>query len=165
MKHLRLAAALLFACTTFGGAVLAQPAPSATAVATARELVETKGGSAMFDPVIISMVEQTKGALLQTNPQLAKDLNDVAAQLRTEFGPKRDELMGYAAKLYAERFSEQELKDMLAFYKSPLGRKMTNVEPQVLDQTFNYIQQWGQQVSEQMMNRFRAEMKKKGHNL
>jgi uncharacterized protein len=165
MKHFRIAAALLFACTTFAGAVLAQPAPSASAVATARELVETKGGSAMFDPVIISVVEQTKGALLQTNPQLAKDLNDVSAQLRTEFASKRDELLGYAAKLYAERFSEQELKDMLAFYKSPLGRKMSNVEPQVLDQTFTYIQQWGQQVSEQVMNRFRAEMKKKGHNL
>jgi len=165
MKHLRLAAALLIACTTFSGAVLAQPAPSANAVATARDLVETKGGSAMFDPVIISVIEQTKAALLQTNPQLAKDLSDVAAQLRTEFGPKRDELLAYAAKLYADRFSEQELKDMLAFYKSPLGRKMSNVEPQVLDETFNYIQQWGQRVSEDVMNRFRAEMKKKGHNL
>jgi hypothetical protein len=165
MKHLRLAAALLLASATFVGSALAQPAPSASAVATARELVETKGGSAMFDPVIISVVEQTKAALLQTNPQLGKDLNDVAAQLRTEFGSKRDELMAYAAKLYADRFTEQELKEMLAFYKSPLGRKMSNIEPQVLDQTFNYIQQWGQQVSEQVMNRFRAEMKKKGHNL
>ncbi|HWP16652.1 MAG TPA: DUF2059 domain-containing protein [Xanthobacteraceae bacterium] len=165
MKHLRLAAALLFACTAYCGAALAQPAPSASAIATARELVETKGGSAMFDPVIISVVEQTKAALLQTNPQLAKDLNDVASQLRTEFAAKRDELMAYAARQYADRFSEQELKDILVFYKSPLGKKMTNVEPQVLDQTFNYVQQWGQKVSEQVMNRFRAEMKKKGHNL
>jgi hypothetical protein len=140
-------------------------APSTSAVATARELVETKGGGAMFDPVIISVVEQTKAALLQTNPQLARDLNDVSTQLRTEFAPRRDELLGQAAKLYAERFSEQELKDMLAFYKSPLGKKMTSVEPQVLDETFNYIQQWGQRASEDVMNRFRAEMKKKGHNL
>src|SRR5437764_11412261 len=140
-------------------------APSASAVATARELVETKGGGAMFDPVIISVVEQTKAALLQTNPQLARDLNDVSTQLRTEFAPRRDELLGQAAKLYAERFSEQELKDMLAFYKSPLGKKMTTQEPQVLDETFNYIQQWGARVSEEVMNRFRAEMKKKGHNL
>lgn len=140
-------------------------APSASALATARELVETKGGAAMFDPVIVSVVEQTKGALLQTNPQLAKDLNDVGTQLRTEFTPRRDELMGQAAKLYSERFSEQELKDMLAFYKSALGKKMITVEPQVLDETFNYIQQWGQRVSEEVMNRFRAEMKKKGHNL
>jgi hypothetical protein len=165
MKHLRFAAVLLFACATFGSAALTQPAPSAAAVATARELVETKGGAAMFDPVIISVVEQTKGALLQTNPQLAKDLNDVSAQLRTEFASRRGELLAYAAKLYADRFTEQELKELLAFYKSPLGKKMSNVEPQVLDQTFSYIQQWGQRVSEEVMNRFRAEMKKKGHNL
>lgn len=139
--------------------------PSASAIATARELVQTKGGNAMFDPVIVSVVEQTKGALLQTNPQLAKDLNDVATQLRSEFAPRRDELIAQAARLYAERFSEQELKDMLAFYKSPLGKKMSMTEPQVLDETFNYIQQWGGRVSEEVMNRFRAEMKKKGHNL
>ena len=119
----------------------------------------------MFDPVIVSVVEQTKAALLQTNPQLSKDLNDVAAQLRTEFTPKRDELMAQAAKLYADRFSGQELKEMLTFYKSALGKKMVNVEPQVLDETFNYVQQWGARVSEDVMNRFRAEMKKKGHNL
>jgi hypothetical protein len=165
MKHVRLAAVLLFACVTLGGAALAQPAPSASAIATARELVETKGGAAMFEPVIISVVEQTKAALIQTNPQLTKDLNDVAAQLRTEFSPKRNELMAQAAKLYADRFSEQELKDMLTFYKSALGKKMITVEPQVLDETFNYVQQWGQRVSEEVMNRFRAEMKKKGHNL
>jgi uncharacterized protein len=158
----RLAPVALVVCLL--GTAHAQ-APSASALATARELVETKGGAAMFDPVIVSVVEQTKGALLQTNPQLAKDLNDVATQLRTEFTPRRDELMGHAAKLYSERFSEQELKDMLAFYKSPLGKKMITVEPQVLDETFNYIQQWGQRVSEEVMNRFRAEMKKKGHNL
>jgi len=165
MKHLRLAAALLLACTTFGSAVLAQPAPSASAVAAARELVELKGGAAMFDPVIVSVIEQTKAALLQTNPQLAKDLNDVAAQLRTEFTPRRSELMNEAAKLYAAAFTEQEIKDMTTFYKSPLGRKMLTTEPQVLDRTFTYVEQWGPRVAEEAMGRFRAEMKKKGHNL
>jgi hypothetical protein len=161
-KHF-LAAAALLVC--LGAGFAHAQAPSASAIATAKELVETKGGNAMFDPVIVSMVEQTKGALLQTNPQLAKDLNDVAVQLRAEFAPRKDELMNQAAKLYADRFSEQELKDMLAFYKSPLGKKMVLIEPQVLDETFNYIQQWGARTSEEVMNRFRAEMKKKGHNL
>jgi hypothetical protein len=165
MKHIRLAAVLLLACTTFGGAVFAQPAPSASAIASARELVELKGGAQMFDPVIVSVIEQTKAALLQTNPQLAKDLNDVAAQLRAEFTPRRNELMNEAAKLYAAAFTEQEIKDMTTFYKSPLGKKMLVTEPQVLDRTFTYVEQWGPRVAEEAMSRFRAEMKKKGHNL
>ena len=67
-----------------------------------------KGGGQMFDPVIISIVEQTKGALLQTNPQLAKDLNEVAAQLRNELAPRRDEPSTTPAKRYASRVTEAE---------------------------------------------------------
>ena len=115
-------AAMLAACLLSAPALAQQP--SAGAITAARELVELKGGAAMFDPVIVSVIEQTKAALLQTNPQLAKDLNDVAAQLRTEFTPRRNELMNEAAKLYATAFTEQEIKDMTTFYKSPLGRKM-----------------------------------------
>ena len=161
----RIALAVVLACPLFAGVALAQPAPSAAAVATAREVVEVKGGSAMFDPVIVSVIEQTKGALLQTNPQLAKDLNDVGTQLRNEFAPRREELLAQAAKFYAARFSEQELKEMATFYKSPLGKKMIVQEPLVLDEAFNYVQQWAPRVGEEVMNRFRAEMKKKGHNL
>ena len=161
----RVAPVVVLACQLFGGAALAQPAPSATAVAAAREVVEIKGGSAMFDPVIVSVIEQTKGALQQTNPQLAKDLNEVGTQLRNEFAPRRNELLAEAAKFYAARFTEQELKDMATFYKSPLGRKMIVQEPLVLEEAFNFVQQWAPRVSEDVMNRFRAEMKKKGHNL
>src|SRR3954464_11674507 len=121
-KHL-IRLAIVIALQGLAGAALAQQ-PSAGAIAAARELVELKGGGQMFDPVVAGVVEQTKGALLQTNPQLSKDLNEVSAQLRTEFGPKRDELLTEAAKRYAQRFSDQELKDLVAFFKTPLGKKM-----------------------------------------
>ena len=157
-----LAAVLIASMCT--GAALAQ-APSASAVAVAKELVELKGGAAMFEPVVIGVVEQTKGALLQTSPQLSKDLTEVGNQLRTEFGPRRNDLINEAAKFYAQRFSEPELKDIVAFYKTGAGQKMLAQEPLVLDDTFAFIQQWQGRVSEDVMNRFRAEMKKKGHNL
>jgi hypothetical protein len=162
---IRLAPAAVIAWQMLAGGALAQQ-PTPGAIAIAKELVVLKGGSQMFDPVINSIVEQTKGALLQTNPQLAKDLNEVAAQLRTEFAPRRDELMTEAAKRYAMRFSEAELKELTTFFKSNLGKKMITQEPQVLDETFSFVQQqFGPRVAEEAMNRYRTEMKKKGHNL
>jgi hypothetical protein len=156
--------AMMFACyVLLGGAFAQQPSPAA--VTLGRELVELKGGAGMFDPIVVNVVEQTKAALLQTNPQLAKDLNDVSAQLRNEFAPRRVELINEAGRLYAVAFTDAELKDMIAFYKSALGKKMLEREPVVLDQTFNFMQQWAPRVGEEVMNRFRAEMKKKGHNL
>ena len=163
-QHLIRLAPIVIVWQMLVGAALAQQ-PSAGAVAAARELVELKGGAQMFEPVVTGIVEQTKGALLQTNPQLSKDLTDVATQLRTEFSPKRDELMLEAAKRYAQRFSEAELKELVTFYKTPTGKKMQAQEPLVLDETFNFVRQWSPRVAEDVMNRYRAEMKKKGHNL
>jgi hypothetical protein len=139
--------------------------PSASAIAAARELVELKGAGQMFDPIIINIVEQTKGTLLQTNPQLAKDLNDASTLLRAEFVARRNDLLVEAAKFYAQRFTEGDLKELVAFYKTPIARKMVAQEPQALDDTFNYVQAWAPRLGEEVMNRFRAEMKKKGHNL
>jgi hypothetical protein len=148
---------------------LATPAlaqqPTAATVAAARELVELKGAGQMFDPIIVNIVEQTKGALLQTNPQLNKDLTEVSTALRGEFLPRSKELLAEAAKFYARRFSEAEMKELVAFYKSPVGRKMVIEEPQALDETFKFVEQWSLRVGEDVMNRYRAEMKKKGHAL
>jgi hypothetical protein len=160
----RFAPVALIAWQLLAGPALAQQ-PTAAAIATARELVELKGAGQMFDPIIVNIVEQTKGALLQTNPQLNKDLTDVSTALRGEFLPRRNELLTEAAKFYAQRFSEGELKELVTFYKSPVGRKMSQQEPQALDDTFKYVEQWSLRVGEDVMNRYRAEMKKKGHNL
>jgi hypothetical protein len=159
----RLAAVAAIVCHLLAPAAHAQSTPAA--VAAAREVVELKGGVQMFDPIIVGVVEQTKGALLQTNPQLSRDLDAVSAQLRSEFAPRRDELVGEAAKFYAQRFTEQELKEIVAFLRTPAGKKMVVQEPLALDDTFNYVQQWAPRIGEDVMNRFRAEMKKKGHNL
>jgi hypothetical protein len=160
-RFVHLAAVLL---ALLAGPAQAQPATPA-AIAAAKELLGLKGAAQMFDPVVTGVIEQTKGALLLTNPQLSKDLTDVGNQLRNEFAPRRAEIINEAAKFYAARFSEQELKDVVAFYKSPAGQKMLTQEPLVLDETFGFVQQWQGRIGEDVMNRFRAEMKKKGHNL
>jgi hypothetical protein len=163
-RHVRLALAAVLLVGGLGAAHAQQLTPGA--LAAAKEVVELKAGNRMFDPIIVSVVDQTRTALLRTNPQLSKDLNEVASAVVVEYASKRAELAGEAAKFYATRFSEQELKDIASFYKSPLGKKMLEQEPLVLDDTFNFVQkQWAPKFSEEVMNRIRAEMKKRGHNL
>jgi uncharacterized protein len=157
-------AAVMIAWPLLAGAALAQQ-PTPAALASAKELVTLKGGSQMFEPVLTRMIDQTKAALLQTNPQLSKDLNDVAVTVRAEFIPRAGDLANEAARQYAQRFSDAELKELVTFYKSPVGQKMLVQEPQVLDQTFTFAETWGPRVAEEVMNRYRTEMKKKGHNL
>ena len=55
----------------------AQQQPSAAAIALATQLLEIKGGIAAYDPAIDGVVIHHKGQLLQINPNLGKDINDV----------------------------------------------------------------------------------------
>jgi len=139
--------------------------PSATAMAAAKELITVKGATALYEPLVPGVIEQAKSVFLQGNPTLGKDLNEVAAKLRAEYAPRSADVVNDVAVLYASRFTEQELKDVLAFYKSPLGRKMITEEPNILDQSMRNAQTWANRLSEEIFIKIRVEMKKRGHDI
>ena len=74
------------------GSAHAQQQPSAAAVALATQLLEIKGGLSGFDPAIDGVVITHKGTLLQINPTLGKDINDVETIVRKEGAARREEL-------------------------------------------------------------------------
>lgn len=153
---------LAFACLA-GGAQAQQPSPGA--IAAAKELLEIKGAQNMLGPIVPGVVETAKNTLLQTNPNLGKDLNEVAVQLRGELAPRSAEVIQEFVVLYAQRFTEAELKQVVGFYRSPVGQKLLKDEPVVMDQGFKQAQDWANRLSEQVIARFREEMKKRGHEI
>jgi len=164
----RIAVAAMLACGSLlvvSAPGAAQQKPSPAAIAAAKELLILKGGDLPFNPVVYNVIEKVKNVFVPTNPNLGKELNEVAAQLKKEYEPKRAELINDVARMYAERFSEQEIKTLITFYKSPLGRKMVTDEPKIIDQSLNHVENWGNELSDQVLSRFREEMKKKGHDL
>ena len=155
---------VLAALVSLGSVAQAQQ-PSAASLAAAKEIVTISGAATLYDPLVPGVVEQAKLLFLQQNPGLNKDLTDVAATLRAEFAPRLAEVNGELATLYASNFTEQELKDILAFYKSPAGKKLIVVQPNIAEQSMRYAQDWANKLSDQVIARMRDEMKKKGHVL
>ncbi len=49
------------------------------------------------------------------------------------------------AQIYASEFTEKELVDLVAFYKTPLGQKLLTSEPKAINESLQYMQQWAQQ--------------------
>jgi uncharacterized protein len=139
--------------------------PSANAIALAKEIIIVKGGNAIYDPVIPQIVNQARTVFLQSNPLLGKDLGEVAAKLQAEYTPRTAELINDGAALYASKFTEQELKDVLAFYKSPVGRKVIAQEPVILDQSSSNVDQWANKVAQEIIAKFRNEMRRRGHEI
>lgn len=154
-------AAVAVALVAFGPAAHSQQ-PSAAAMSTAKEIVTVTGATTLFNPLIAGVVEQAKLLFLQQNPGLSKDLNEIAIKMRNDLAPRFDELVNDVARNYAIHFTEQELKDVLAFYKSPAGKKLISEQSKVVEASMKFAQDWANKLSDQVIAQMREELKKRG---
>ena len=141
------------------------PQPSPGRAALAKQIVEIKGVKDIFEPLVRGVVEKTKNMFMQTNFMWAKDLNEVAAIEEKQYAPRVSELVDATARIYAAHFTEQELKQLLAFYQSPVGKKALVEEPKVLDEAMAYAGTWGDDLSQEVIGDMREQMKKRGHDM
>ena len=138
---------------------------SPAAIAAAKEILGMKNAGAMYASAVPNLVQQTKDQLLQSNLNYQKDLNEVAVIVAQKLAGREKEIGEGMAKIYAGEFTEQELKDLVAFYKSPLGQKLLSTEPKAIQMSMGYMNQWAQQFAEIVNGEFRAEMRKRGKQI
>ena len=135
---------------------------SPSALAAAKEILVMKNASAMYASAVPNLVEQAKNGLIQTNLNYQKDLGEVAIIVAKNLAGREKEIGDGMAQIYANEFTEQELKDLVTFYKSPLGTKLLATEPRAIQFSMSYMNQWAQQFSATIDLEFRNEMKKRG---
>jgi hypothetical protein len=138
---------------------------SPAAIAAAKDILTMKNATAMYASAVPNIVEQTKNALIQSNLNYQKDLGEVAVIVAKSLAGREKEIGDGMAQIYANDFTEQELKDLVSFYKSPLGQKLLSTEPRAIQSSMAYMNQWAQAFAETVNAQFRAEMRKRGKQI
>jgi hypothetical protein len=144
--------------------VFAQAQPSASHLALAREVAISSGMTRSFDAMVEPFLDQLQ-QMNVTRPEIKNDLTQVVATLRPELEQQKQKMVDNAARAFAARMSEAELKEISTFYKSSAGRKYVEVQPGILDDVVRDLATWTQQTAQFVMNRAREEMSKRGHQL
>ena len=169
LRHVLLQKTCMAALIALAAIGIAAPAqsqqPSANSILIAKQIVQLKGVQQMMDPIARGVVEKVKNVVMQTNFMWAKDINEVTAQMHKEFDGRSSEMVDTAARAYASHFTEPELKQILTFYQSPVGQKMVVEEPKAIEDSMHGAAEWADNLSVDVMNRMRAEMKKRGHDM
>jgi hypothetical protein len=150
------------ALTLMSPAAFAADAPN---IALAKQMLQVTHGDAVFTPLIPGVVEQARLFYMQQNPALGKDLTEVATKIRNDLQPRFAELIDDLAKIYADAFSEQEMKEIIAFYQTPAGKKMLDQQPKLVDASMNFAGNWANKLSEEVTAKMREELLKRGHKL
>ena len=157
-------ASVLFAAAAQAQQTPAAPTVSPSHLAAAREVAIGSGMVRSFDAITEPLLASLQ-QMNVTRPEIKKDLDQVVEQLRPELEAQKQQMVATTARIFAARLTEQELREVANFFKSPAGLKYVQTQPVILDDIVKELATWTQTVSEYVMTRARAEMGKRGHQL
>lgn len=158
------AAASLVALALQAGAAFAQTEINESHLDASRTVVTSSGMARSFDAIIPGVQEAIRRQLV-TQPALAKDANEVFEALEPEMQLQRRAMVNRAARIMAERLTEEELKAIGEFFNSEVGKRYVETQPLVLEDIFAAMDAWSQEMAEYIQIRVRAEMQQRGHQM
>jgi len=141
------------------------PKPPAGAIAAAKQLVLLRKNNEMYKDAVAGTVQNIKQAALAQHLSMQKDLDEVAYAAARMFNGREAEMTEGMAEAFARQFTEPELKDLIVFYNSALGKKLLEREPLAIQESVMFMKTWGGKFQEEVVNFFRAEMKKRGKEI
>jgi uncharacterized protein len=157
-------AGALVSLALFAMPALAQQAPTPEHLKAAREVVISSGLSQSIESLYAEFVAGVRQNLA-TRPELKKDMEEVLTALKAEADLRRDEMVDSSARIFANKMTEADLKEVAAFFSSPVGQRYNSYRTQALDEIFALLQPWSTATSNRLFDLFNAEMRKRGHQL
>ncbi len=158
-----LGAAALFALA--GASAEAQDAqPSAAAIGYASKLFVDIGMKSSLDQVVPALLAELERTITTTRPELKDPLHQTLVALQPDYVKTEDAVLADSAKALASHMTEEELKETVAFFEGPSGKKFLAVQPVVLGQVGQLARAWREKLSDDMLTRARQEMKQKGYS-
>jgi uncharacterized protein len=158
------AAASFMALALQAGAALAQTEISESHLEASRMVVTSSGMARSFDAIIPGVQEAIRRQMI-TQPALAKDANEVFSALEPEMQLQRRAMVNRAARIMAERLTEEELRAIGEFFSSAAGQRYVETQPLVLEDILGAMDAWGLEMAEYIQIRVRAEMQQRGHQM
>ena len=95
----------------------------------------------MIPEQILSMIEQQAPALPES----------VKVEIQAMFSEEALlSLMDQMVPIYAKYYTQQDMDDLIAFYDTPLGKKLSTVQPQITLESMSVAQQWAAEIGQKV---------------
>jgi hypothetical protein len=161
LRRAALVAALIFVPLAVATAHAQNEEVSQSHLAAALDAVRNGPDARRLDDILPGLMLQAQNQLIQLRPDLHKEIIDAVEAVALKLASRRADLDTDLARVWARNFSEQELKAIAAFYKSPAGKKLAEVGPKVITDTVQATRQWSNRVGEELLEKSREELKQR----
>jgi len=132
------------------------------ALAAAKEVLAFAGSARQFETIMPLMSRQLEASFLKLQPGHSAEIHEIMSRVIERASGRKQELADNIAVLYAERMTADELRQIVAFYKSPAGTKLLQVQPEIIQQSVAIGQIWGKKIGEEIREEVRKELRNRG---
>ena len=144
-----------------GAAAPPAPTPTPAAAASIDRLLDLMDVASQFDGQIARMIEGMRAVATASKDPRADEVRAIVGEeVRTSFLKNRALYVARVRELYLARFTAEELKQLVQFYQSPIGRKATSMAPGISVEMTQFAQQMGRIASQdaqpRILERLRA---------
>ena len=149
---------------TFTAIALLSPAQAGQKTDDILKLMSLTGVSKHLDQVIKMYVPDTLELVRLANPKIPKKIIDeMKKKFIVEFKRSQPELLGQVIILYSNRFTHQEIKDLIAFYETPTGQKIIRIMPNLTEELAAIGKSWGADVGARVYDRMIKGKQERGY--
>ncbi|CDP50063.1 DUF2059 domain-containing protein [Paradevosia shaoguanensis] len=134
-------------------------------IALARKYVDLTDKSSVYEIALLQAGVATMQQLITQNPEVSKQLDAAITKTLDEYKAKKGELLDQFARVYALRLSMEELQQIVAFYESPAGSKLAQVNSEANQDLQRVMQVFQNNLQIEFMSKVRADLKAQGINL
>jgi hypothetical protein len=129
-------------------------------------LLELTGAASLGLQMATAVATQMSQVIKKARPDIPQKVLDVlpeeiVAVFDSNIGSFKDTII----PVYHKHFTGEEIKEMIRFYSTDLGKKTIRVMPALLNESMVAGQKWGQSLVPEINQRVRARLKKEGIEL
>lgn len=157
MKRLALTFLLLCAaCAAAHGQTTPDGAAKEEKLRDIRRLLELTRGAELGKQIVVQSLEQMRGSLaFLPDEGRAKVLKIFEEEMLKEFTQER--MLDLVAPIYDEHLSAEDVKALIAFYETPTGRRLVDVLPLIVRESYEAGTARGREAVRRAMTRVAEE--------
>ena len=113
----------------------------------ARDAIGAIRATAQFDNILLAAALNLKSQLIQANPDQEAIISATVDETALALAGRRGDLEAEAARVYANYFTEDELRSIAEFYASEAGQKLLANGPQATRDVLRAADIWSRGVN------------------
>ena len=114
---------------------------------TLKEMIQVSGAEASYKGVVsqmMTMFKQQKSTVpAEFWEELTTEMNKIAV----------DQLVDLVLPVYQKHLTEEDVKGIIAFYKTPVGKKFAEQTPLITQESMAAGQEWGKKIGATVVKR------------